>query len=172
MKKAPVAIIVFMVGLVLCLGVAVAQEYYAVCPPAKIGSPVEKKLSTAFCLYNSYKIDKKKKYLTDATKLLESVLKEDPGNPIALNNLAAINVTEGKLDKADTLLGQALDSLKQKPCLVRLNRVCDVNNICVAVEPVQIGGGNQDLEPMVKFNKEMVKDMMANLKSPKAKVGQ
>ncbi|MBW1916451.1 MAG: tetratricopeptide repeat protein [Deltaproteobacteria bacterium] len=166
MKRMPIKITVFMIAIAFCTGVALAQ--YAVCPPAKIGGPVEKSLSAAFCNYQSYMVDKKKEHLDKAKKLLEGVLKKEADNPIALNNLAAIMVAEGKLDKADTYLKKALKSLKAKPCLVRLNRVCAVNNICVAVEPVEIGGGNQDLEPMVKFNLEMVKDMMARLKSPKA----
>ncbi|MDD3581242.1 MAG: tetratricopeptide repeat protein [Desulfobacca sp.] len=166
MKNMPIKVTVFMIALVFCTGVALAQ--YAVCPPAKIGGPVEKSLSAAFCNYESYMVDKKAVHLDKAKKLLEGVLKQEPDNPVALNNLAAIMVEEGKLDKADTLLGKALESLAAKPCLVRLNRVCAVNNICVAVEPVEMGGGNQDLEPMVKFNKEMVKEMMARLKSPKA----
>lgn len=167
MKRIPVMITVLMVSLVLGTGLALAQQY-AICPPADIGSPVEKLLSSSFCNYQTYQIDKKAVHLNKAEKQLKDVLKKDPGNPIALNNLAAIMVEKQKLDKADTLLKKALDSVKAKPCLVRLNRVCDVNNICVAVEPVKIGEGNQDLAPLIKLNSEMVKAMMARLKRPAA----
>ncbi len=157
MKKTVLKITLIAFVLSVSAGLALAE--YAVCPPAKIGSPVEKQLSAAYCLYDNKQYDK-------ADKALDQVLKEDPGNPVALNNKAAIMVKKGKLDKADTLLNQALESLKKKPCMVQLNRVCSVDNICVAVEPVKMGGGNQDLEPMVKFNIEMVKSRMAALKQP------
>jgi len=163
MKKLALSLSVFLLVSIVGTGLVLAQ--YAVCPPAQINSPVEKKLSSSFCNFEQYKVDKVKKHLDAAEKLLDQVLKEDPGNPIALNNMAAIKIEQGKLDKADTLLGQALESLKKKPCLVRLNRVCDVKQICVAIEPVKMGEGNQDLEPMVKFNKEMVGAMMARIGS-------
>lgn len=139
------------------------KDYYAVCPPAKIGGPVERKLSAAFSAYTAYKADKRLHHLERAEKLLTEVLNDDPDNPVALNNLAAIKVVQGKLDKADTLLERALDSLHRKPCMVQVNRVCEVNNICLAVEPVQMEGGNQDLLPLVKFNLAMVKQMLAQV---------
>jgi tetratricopeptide (TPR) repeat protein len=155
MKKMPVFIIALMLTFTLCTGLALAQ--YAVCPPAKITDPVGKQLSAAYCLFIDNKLDK-------SQKMLEDVLKKDPGNPIALNNLAAIMVKKGKLDKADTYLNEALP--KAKGMMVQVNRVCAVNNICVAIEPVTIGQGNQDLEQLIKFNLEMVRAKLAALKQP------
>lgn len=167
MKRMSLTVTIFLVA--LAFGITVAFAQYAVCPTAKIGGPVEKSLAAAFCNYQTYTVDKKAVHLDKAQKQLEGVLKKEPNNPVALNNLAAIMVDRGKLDKADTLLKKALASVKAKPCLVRLNRVCAVNNVCVAIEPVSIGKGNQDMEPMIKMNLEMVKDMMARLQRPKAK---
>lgn len=93
--------------------------------------------------------------LSTSQKLLDKVLQLDPGNPIALNNLAAIMVAEKKFDKADTYLNQALG--KAKEYKVEVNRACFVGNICLAFKPVSGGTGNQDLEPLIKMNIEMVK---------------
>ncbi len=142
---------------------AQVKDYYAVCPPAKIGGVVERKLSAAFAEYLAYKSQNQPARLQKAERLLTELLQDDPDNPVALNNLAAIKVVQGKLDKADTLLEQALDSLHRKPCMVQVNRVCEVNNICLAVEPVQVEGGGQDLLPLVKFNLAMVKQKLAQV---------
>ena len=90
--------------------------------------------------------------------LLDKVLAKDPGNPLALNNKASIMVAEKKFDKADTYLNQALT--KAKGYMVQVNRVCSVGNICLAFKPVASGTGNQDLEPLIKMNIEMVKGYM------------
>jgi len=106
----------------------------------------------------SYDLIEKKKY-NDAMKLLEKVLQKDPGNPLALNNMAAIMVQQGKLDKADTLLNQALP--RAKGYMVQINRVCQINGICVAVKPVTVGTGNQELAPLIMMNIDMVKQKMS-----------
>jgi tetratricopeptide (TPR) repeat protein len=97
--------------------------------------------------------------LADAQKTLEKVLQKDPGNPLALNNLAAIMVKQKKCDKADTYLNQALP--RAKGYMVQVNRVCTVGGICMAFKPVAGGTGNQELEPLIKMNIDMVKQYMA-----------
>ncbi len=87
------------------------------------------------------------------------VLQKDPGNPLALNNMAAIMVKQKKFDKADTYLNQALP--KAKGYMVQINRVCTVGGICSAFKPVEKGTGNQDLEPLIKMNIDMVKQYMS-----------
>jgi hypothetical protein len=67
-------------------------------------------------------------------------------------------VSEKKFDKADTYLNQAMG--KAKGYMVQVNRVCSVGNICLAFKPVSSGTGNQDLEPLIKMNIEMVKGYM------------
>ncbi|MGD0828444.1 MAG: tetratricopeptide repeat protein [Desulfobaccales bacterium] len=106
---------------------------------------------------NSYTLISHGKY-AQAQKLLDQVLAKDPGNPVALNNLAAAMVGMKKFDKADTYLNQALP--KAQGYMVAVNRVCTVGNICVALMPVSGEKGDQDLGPLVKMNMEMVKGMM------------
>jgi predicted Zn-dependent protease len=108
-------------------------------------------------LIDSYEMIQHQKY-AQAEKLLKGVLAKDPGNPLALNNMASVMVGEKKFDKADTYLNQALP--KAKGYMVQVNRVCTVGNICMAFKPVAGGTGNQDLEPLIKMNIEMVKGYM------------
>lgn len=138
---------------VICLTLALAFLGAGLALAAKPVKPVNvtKALSDSFELLN------KQKY-AQAEKLLNQVLAQDPGNPLALNNLAAVMVGEKKFDKADTYLNQALP--KAKGYMVQVNRVCTVGNICMAFKPVAGGAGNQDLEPLIKMNIEMVKGYM------------
>lgn len=110
-------------------------------------------LMTSFELMNKGKFDK-------AKKLLDKVLAKDPGNPLALNNMAAIMVKQNKFDKADTYLNQALT--RAKGYMVQVNRVCQVRGICVAFKPAAGGAGNQELEPLIKLNINMVKQYMSS----------
>ena len=110
-------------------------------------------LMSSFELMNKGKFDK-------AKKILDKVLKKDPGNPLALNNLAAIMVKQNKFDKADTYLNQALT--RAKGYMVQVNRVCQVRGICVAFKPAATGAGNQELEPLIKLNINMVKQYMSS----------
>lgn len=64
-------------------------------------------------------------------------------------------VAEKKFDKADFYLRQALPNAKGY--MVQVNRVCTVGIVCSAFKPVAYGTGNQDLEPLIKMNIEMVK---------------
>jgi predicted Zn-dependent protease len=146
MKRTWVKVIAIVVALALCgAGVAVAQK----------AKPVEPNVTKA--LLDSYDLIEKKQY-KKADALLDQVLAKDPGNPLALNNKASIMVAEKKFDKADTYLNQALG--KAKGYMVQVNRVCSVGNICLAFKPVASGTGNQDLEPLIQMNIEMVKGYM------------
>jgi hypothetical protein len=87
------------------------------------------------------------------------VLAKDPGNPLALNNLAAVMVKKKKFDKADTYLNQSLP--RAKGYMVQINRVCQVGGICLAFKPVVGGTGNQELAPLVMLNIDMVKQYMS-----------
>ena len=95
----------------------------------------------------------------EAQRIYEQVLKEDPDNPLALNNLGAIMVTKGKDAEALAFLQQAL--LKAKGYKVKVNRVCDVGGVCLAFRPLQEVYGDQDLEPLIRLNIQMVKGKMA-----------
>jgi len=146
MKRTWVKVICIALALTLCgAGVVFAAK------------KAEKEIDVAKALSDSYELLSKAKY-AQAEKLLNAVLAKDPGNPLALNNLASVMVGMKKFDKADTYLNQALP--KAKGYMVQVNRVCTVGNICMAFKPVAGGTGNQDLEPLIKMNIEMVKGYM------------
>jgi tetratricopeptide (TPR) repeat protein len=145
MKKLLVLLMVLTFG----VGAAFAQ---GICPPAKITGDIESMLSRGYCLFIAGKYK-------EAQTEFEKVLKKDPGNPVALNDLAAVMVKQNKLDKADTYLKEALPRAKGYKMLV--NRVCGVQDICLAVEPYKVGGGNQDLGELVQMNINMVEAKMA-----------
>jgi tetratricopeptide (TPR) repeat protein len=146
MKRTWVKVICIALALTLCgAGVVFAAK------------KAEKDIDVSKALIDSYELLSKAKY-AQAEKLLEKVLAKDPGNPLALNNMASVMVGMKKFDKADTYLNQALP--KAKGYMVQVNRVCTVGNICMAFKPVSGGTGNQDLEPLIKMNIEMVKGYM------------
>ena len=146
MKRTWVKVICIALALTLCgAGVVFAAK------------KAEKEVDVSKALIDSYELLSKAKY-AQAEKLLNLVLAKDPGNPLALNNMASVMVGMKKFDKADTYLNQALP--KAKGYMVQVNRVCTVGNICMAFKPVSGGTGNQDLEPLIKMNIEMVKGYM------------
>lgn len=148
MKRTWVKVIAIVVALALCgAGAAFAQK----------AKKAEKEFDVGKGLLDSYDLIEKQQY-QKADAILDKVLAKDPGNPLALNNKASIKVSEKKFDKADTYLNQALG--KAKGYMVQVNRVCKVGNICSAYAPVAGGTGNQDLEPLIKMNIEMVKGYM------------
>lgn len=150
MKRTAVKVICLVVALMLCgAGVGLAAK----AKKAETGElDVNKSLMTSFEMMEKGKF-------AEAQKLLEKVLQKDPGNPLALNNLAAVMVKAKKFDKAETYLNQALP--RAKGYMVQVNRVCQVGGICVAFKPVTAGSGNQELAPLVMLNIEMVKAYMA-----------
>jgi tetratricopeptide (TPR) repeat protein len=95
----------------------------------------------------------------EARKIYLQVLKEDPGNPLALNNLGAVMVKQGKYQEALTYLEQALP--KAKGYKVKVNRVCEVDGVCLAFRPLQEVYGNQELAPLVKLNIQMIQGKLA-----------
>jgi tetratricopeptide (TPR) repeat protein len=149
MKRISLKVTVLLLVLTFGVGAAFAQ---GICPPAKITGDVESMLSRGYCLFIAGKYK-------EAQAEFEKVLKKDPGNPVALNDLAAVMVKQNKLDKADTYLKEALPRAKGYKMMV--NRVCGVQDICLAIEPYKVGGGNQDLGELVQMNLNMVEAKMA-----------
>ncbi len=146
MKRTWVKVVALTLALAICgAGVALGAK------------KAEQPMDVGKALLQSYDMIEKKQY-KKAEVILNKILAEDPGNPLALNNLASVMVAEKKFDKADTYLNQALP--KAKGYMVQVNRVCSVGNICLAFKPVSGGTGNQDLEPLIKMNIEMVKGYM------------
>ncbi len=87
-----------------------------------------------------------------AQKIFTEILRQDPGHPLALNNLAAIMVKQGDYDRALACLKQALP--RAKGFKVALNRVCNVDGVCAACRPGRRavrhrgpGGGGQKQHP-------------------------
>lgn len=152
MKRTVVTVICLVMALMLCgAGTGLAAKAKQAAAPAG-----EMDINKA--LVDSFDLMEKGKF-AEAQKILEKVLQKDPGNPLALNNLAAIMVKAKKFDKADTYLNQALP--RAKGYMVQVNRVCQVGGICVAFKPVSAGTGNQELAPLVLMNLEMVKQYMS-----------
>ena len=100
--------------------------------------------------------------LAEAQKIYEQILKQDPGNPLALNNLAAIKVKENKFPEALAYLSQALD--RAPGYKIKVNRVCDMQGLCLAFRPLEAVYGNQDLAPLVQLNLNLVKAKLAEEK--------
>jgi len=139
MKRTQIKVICLALVLALCgAGVALAADE-------------GKALSDSFTLISQGKY-------VQAQKLLDQVLAKDPGNPLALNNLATVMVGMKKFDKAETYLKQALPNAQGY--MVEANRMCRVDNICMAFKPVSGKTGNQDLGPLIKMNIEMVQGLM------------
>ena len=101
--------------------------------------------------------------LAEAQKIYEQILKQDPGNPLALNNLGAIKVKENKFPEALAYLSQALD--RAQGYKLKVNRVCDMQGLCLAFRPLEAVYGNQDLAPLVQLNLSLVKAKVAEEKS-------
>jgi tetratricopeptide (TPR) repeat protein len=148
MKRTWVKVTAIVMALALCgAGIAFGQT----------AKPVGKEEGFGKALLDSYDLIEKQKY-KEADALLDKILAKDPGQPLALNNKAAIMVYEKKFDKADTYLNKALTNAKGY--MIQVNRLCTVGNICLAFKPVAGGTGNQDLEPLIKMNIDMVKGYM------------
>jgi tetratricopeptide (TPR) repeat protein len=148
MNRTWVKVIAIVVALALCgAGAAFAAK----------AKKAEKEFDISKALLDSFYLIEKQQF-KKADALMDKVLVKDPGNPLALNNKAAIKVMEKKFDKADTFLNQALP--KAKGYMVQVNKVCKVGGLCSAYAPVSGGTGNEDLEPLIKKNIEMVKGYM------------
>jgi len=97
--------------------------------------------------------------LAQAQEIYEEVLKQDPGNPLALNNLGAIKVKERKYQEALKYLEQALP--RAQGYKIKVNQVCAVDGICLAFRPLQEVYGDTELTPLINFNIAMVKARLA-----------
>ena len=97
--------------------------------------------------------------MDEAKAIFRDILQRDPGNPVALNNLGAVMVKEKKYQEALNYLEQALP--RARGYKVRVNRVCALDGLCLAFRPLQEVYGDQDLEPLVKLNIDMVKARLA-----------
>jgi tetratricopeptide (TPR) repeat protein len=97
--------------------------------------------------------------LAEAKKIYEDILEKHPENPLALNNLGAIYVRELDYQRALNCLERALPKAQGYKVLV--NRLCDVDGVCLAFRPAAVEYGTHDLEPLIAMNIEMVKAKFA-----------
>lgn len=143
MRHSRLMIISLVLGLLLAWGGTV---------PARGDAILLQQLVESYDLLEAGKLDQ-------AKAIYQEILKQEPGNPLALNNLAYITVKEKKFPEALKYLEQALPGAKGYK--VRINRVCAADGICLAFRPAQEVYGEQDLEPLVQLNIEMVKARLA-----------
>ena len=97
--------------------------------------------------------------LAEAKQIYEEILEKYPNNPLALNNLGAIYVREKDYQRALNCLERALPRAQDYKMLV--NRVCDVDGVCLAFRPTAVEYGNHELEPLIAANIDMVKEQFA-----------
>jgi tetratricopeptide (TPR) repeat protein len=114
---------------------------------AQSQSEIARMINQGYDLLEQGKIDQ-------AQKVYEAILRQDPGQPLALNNLAAIMVKQGKFNQALSYLKQAL--VRAKGLQVTFSRVCDVNGVCAACRMSEDQFGSDDLEGVIKINMMMV----------------
>jgi Tfp pilus assembly protein PilF len=100
--------------------------------------------------------------LDQAKSIFEKLLKQDPNNPLVLNNLAAVMAKEQKYGEALNYLEKALP--RARGYRVKVNRVCGAEDLCLAFRPAEKVYGDQELAPLVQLNLEMVKARLATKK--------
>ena len=139
--------------------VVVAALGLALAGPVRADAGLSKMLVESYDLLEAGK-------LAEAQKIYEQILKQDPGNPLALNNLGAIKVKENRYPEALSYLSQALD--RAQGYKLKVNRVCDMQGLCLAFRPLEAVYGDQDLAPLVQMNLNLVKAKLAEEKKPVA----
>jgi tetratricopeptide (TPR) repeat protein len=110
---------------------------------AQVQSELARTLNRGFDLMEQGKFDQ-------AQKIYAGVLRQDPGQPLALNNMAAILVKQGKYDQALAYLKRALP--RAKGFKVAINRVCNVEGVCAAAHLGKSKFGSEDLQTVIKGN--------------------
>ncbi len=79
-----------------------------------------------------------------------------------MNNLGAIKVKENRFPEALAFLEQALP--RAQGYKLKVNRVCDMQGLCLAFRPLEAVYGDQDLAPLVQLNLSLVKAKLAEEK--------
>lgn len=130
---------------IVWLGLLLAAPALALAQPAK--ADVAGQINAGYDLLERGQFDQ-------AQKVYEEILRQQPGHPIALNNLAAISCKQGKFEQA---LGQLNRALPQaKGYKITLNRVCNVDGVCAAFRQSTDNFGQENLEDLIKSNILMV----------------
>jgi Tfp pilus assembly protein PilF len=101
---------------------------------------------------------------SQAQKVYEELLTKDPTQPLALNNLGAIMVKQGKYDQALDYLRRALP--RAKGFKVAIDRVCNVDSVCAACRMSEKQLGSEDLDGVVRSNILMVEMAKTSKRGP------
>jgi tetratricopeptide (TPR) repeat protein len=121
--------------------------------PAQVDQAgINRMLVESYDLLEAGKLDR-------AKAIFAQILQQDPGNPLALNNLGAVLVKEKKYPEALNYFKQALP--RAGGYQVKINRVCDAQGLCLAFRPDLEVYGNQELLPLVRMNIQMVEARLA-----------
>jgi Tfp pilus assembly protein PilF len=137
------------IPLFLCLTLALAGVARPQAKPQP-GADLTMMLVQSYDLLEEGKLDQ-------AAEIYRQVLQRDPGNPLALNNLGAIMVKQKNYRQALDFLTQA----RAQGYKVKVNKVCEVDGVCLAFRPLAAESGDQDLEPLVQLNINPVKAALA-----------
>ncbi len=124
--------------------------------PVSVPAQEEPELTEA--LVRSYDLLEAGNY-PEAKKIYQEILSRHPDHPLALNNLAFIQIKEGDLPGARASLERALT--KAAGYRLQVNKVCAVEGICLAFRPGGPAYGDQDLEPLVRLNLSLVREKLA-----------
>jgi tetratricopeptide (TPR) repeat protein len=111
------------------------------------GDDLNRKLVQSYDLLEAGKLEQ-------AKNLYREILKQHPDHPLALNNLAAILVKQGSYDQALDYLRRALQRAQGYKVLV--NKVCDINQVCLAFRTMPEAYGDTVLAPLIQFNIDLV----------------
>jgi tetratricopeptide (TPR) repeat protein len=97
---------------------------------------------------------------TDAARVqLEQVIRADPYNPYALNNLAVISEQQGRLKEALAYLLDAethAGEYQEKP-----EELCQVGGMCMALKPSRSQGGRSSIAALIHGNINLLKIKIA-----------
>jgi tetratricopeptide (TPR) repeat protein len=104
---------------------------------------ITKTLQSSYDLMGTGKFDQ-------AQKVLEELLKRDPGNSFALNGLAVIMVKKGKNPQALDYLKQAL--VRAKGQRMTMDRPCDIGGLCIGLPVTESTPFSEDFEQIIKLN--------------------
>lgn len=127
---------------------AVGAMAAGICPSSNIKGDLESGLSRGYCKF-------KEGNLQAAQAEYEAVLKQHPGNPVALNNMGCLAVKEGNYGKACGYFQEC--QAKAHGYKMQVNSLCSANDLCTAVEPYKCGTGPTDLGEISTTNYNMAR---------------
>jgi Tfp pilus assembly protein PilF len=160
MRKCLLLSLVAMLGVFLLLSPAAAQPKGGALMPEDVYTPLTKGYD--FLNQGNYEA---------ARDAFETAVKRDPANPFALNNLAAIQVHQGKYNDAMANLKAA--TIQADAYLDKVQQTCFVDGLCNAVKPTRGTWGQQappgtksSIAPIIQDNIKKLEAKIAATKTP------